>query len=461
MLSIIKIFIAVIIIVISFLLFRNANGSLSLNKLSPLSLIYYYNLILLSFIGALFTYLGITVHPDLRLINNKDIYAISFFSVSYVLISLPLTIALLNKFFQINPRKKFEEYVEKPIVPMLSKNDKYIFYPFVLISILSLFITAYLLIGSPLLNYITGQNINYSQARILYSRDFAGSELIRNTIGLGFIPLCSYIAYSYMRMYRGMKWKIIFATFFINSLLIYGASMTKSGIASYLISFILLKVLIDGKIPLKQLLSGITMILIIVIGMYIATKENYLDLFSDSENLFLKGGPIGRIIFGQLVGFINTLNVFPNYHEFLYGADFAFLRFFGFEFVDSSRIVMEFVNPQGVAQGTAGVMNSLFIAEAYANFGYVGIVLAPIIVAFILYFFIQILYKLPKSPIVIGWWVYVMYLFSKGITGGFFSEFIVNTRIIIVTLLTFMLLIAGKFLYVTYEKRKYIRKESH
>lgn len=454
----IKLCISIVILICSFFLFKKANGTIRIDRITPLSLIFYYNLVLCSFLGATLMFIGITIHPDLRFIYNDSLYLITFLSVSYVLLSLPLFTIILNKIWRLEPQNSFIRYIKKPLIPLFTLNDKYMYYPLWGITFISCIVTIYLLIGSPLLSFLMGGSVNVAEARIDYSRGFAGSEVVRNIIGHGFIPMCSYVVYSYMKISKNYKWKIMFILLFINSVLIYGASMSKSTIASYLLSFLLLKVLIDGKIPIKQLMStGITVIMLVLI-MYVVTKDNFAELVTDYEALIFKGGPIGRVIFGQLVGFVNTLNVFPDIHHFLYGADFAFLRFLGFDFIDSSRIVMAYVNPIGVRNGTVGVMNSLFTAEAYANFGYIGILLAPLAVASILHFFTLLLYKLPKTPIVIGWWVYSMFLLSKGITGGLFSEFIFNTRIIGVTFLTICLYISGHVLFGIYGNKRFSPK---
>ena len=40
-----------------------------------------------------------------------------------------------------------------------------------------------------------------------------------------------------------------------------------------------------------------------------------------------------------------------------------------------ARIVMSIINFLGIEAGTAGVMNTLFIGEAYANFGWLRVMM--------------------------------------------------------------------------------------
>ena len=62
---------------------------------------------------------------------------------------------------------------------------------------------------------------------------------------------------------------------------------------------------------------------------------------------------------------------------------------FGMEQQRSARVIMEYLNPEGVVSETTGVMNSLYMAEAYANFGNLGLLLSPIIVGFTMIFYIN------------------------------------------------------------------------
>ncbi|WML46680.1 O-antigen polymerase [Neobacillus sp. PS3-34] len=444
--------ISLIILALSFYFFKVANGTLSINRLTPLSLIFYYNLVLLAYIGSYLMYIGIRVHTDLHLVQDDSYYLITFLSVSYVLLSLPLFIIIFNKIWKVKPEEAFIKYLERPLISLFTKNDKYLYYPLWVITLTSCVVMVYLLKDSPLLNFILGKNTNILEARVIYTRNYSGSLIIKNTIGNAFIPLCSYITYSYMKMFPNKKWKLMFIILFTNSLLIYGTSMSKSGISTYILSFVLLKVLIEGKISLKKLTYISLIVITFVIVMYMVVYQDNQEIITDKETFFFKSGPIGRIIFGQLVGFVNTLYIFPQLHPFVNGGDIAFLRFLGFDFLDSSRIVMSYVSPGAVENGNANVMNSIFIAEAYANFGYLGILFAPLIVAFILHFFTLLLYKLPKTPIVLGWWIYVMFLLSNGIGGGFFSEFLFNTKIIGVSILTILLYISGHVLFTIYDK---------
>jgi hypothetical protein len=88
-------------------------------------------------------------------------------------------------------------------------------------------------------------------------------------------------------------------------------------------------------------------------------------------------------------------------HKLLYGASFPgwITGILGVEHEKSTRILMKMFNPEGVRAGTAGVVASLFVADAYANFGMAGLLISPLIVGFILQGLHSLTTSFPKNPV--------------------------------------------------------------
>ena len=84
---------------------------------------------------------------------------------------------------------------------------------------------------------------------------------------------------------------------------------------------------------------------------------------------------------------------------------------------------MEIFNNSGVKEGTAGVMNSIYLAEAYANFGIIGILISPWLVAFIMSIVSNFILKQRKTPMNIVLYLIVTYTFSNLLIGGFVDFF--------------------------------------
>lgn len=84
---------------------------------------------------------------------------------------------------------------------------------------------------------------------------------------------------------------------------------------------------------------------------------------------------------------------------------------------------METFNPKAVAEGTAGVMNTIFIGEAYANFGTFGIIIAPILFGVIMASVSNILLKVKKRPETVLLYLWISNLFTGQVEGGFIDIF--------------------------------------
>jgi oligosaccharide repeat unit polymerase len=152
--------------------------------------------------------------------------------------------------------------------------------------------------------------------------------------------------------------------------------------------------------------------------------------------LAFNSGPIGRIIFAQIGPTYLHLDTFPNAVPFLNGRSLpaSLINLFDMEQVRSARLVMTRVFPDKIEAGTAGVLNTLFIAEAYANWGYLGILAGTLYVAA----FVQIMYitflKLPKNPVFLSLFIYFSVNIPRTLVGGF-TDFLFNPIWIIITCL--------------------------
>ena len=145
-------------------------------------------------------------------------------------------------------------------------------------------------------------------------------------------------------------------------------------------------------------------------------------------------------------------------HPFLNGASFnSWLSFIipNASGIRSGRIIMETYNPAGVEAGTAGVMNTLFIGEAYANYGIMGLLFSPIIFGIIIGLVSHFLPSLHKRPTTVLLYVELTMAYIGVLEGGF-VEIFYSAHIIIIILLTIILdLIAGKGNAIIVHNTKY------
>lgn len=448
--------ISLILLFVCYFIMKRAVGILSLKYFMPLTYTFFITLMLTSLIGITILVLGWGKHPYLLRITQENMI-LSILVVYYVVLMIPLVMIVINKVLKINIRKEIISYLNKPINSVFKGTDNNVFYLMLIVSISAILIAIYVLSsGAPIIDLITGKDVNLHVARTLYKRNYGGSELIRNIIGSVVIPLSSYICFCYAQFSNKTKWKVLFSILSLCTILIMSASLEKASIANYIISILFLIVIIKGKISIKKLLSYAFLVMCIVLIAYLATgytKEFLLDI----TNLLFIDGPIARIVMGQIIGLPIYFTVFPDYFSFLHGQDLGFLRFIGLESIQSARLNAMVFNPTGVDFGSTGVINTLFVGAAYANFGWLGVAFSPIWVAC----FIQIIYitflKLPKNPICIGWGVFCLWTLNSGLMGGFMSEFIFNTQIIAACIFAIFLYFVASLFYGIRQKKVIIK----
>ena len=88
--------IVLIVLIISIFLFKKASGTLKINYLNVINYSF-YSLLLFEFIGVSLIFLGFNNHYLVNRITNPDSIQKCFYSLSYVMIMLPLSILFFNK----------------------------------------------------------------------------------------------------------------------------------------------------------------------------------------------------------------------------------------------------------------------------------------------------------------------------------------------------------------------------
>lgn len=439
-----------LVLVASTFLFKKAAGTLSLGKINMISYIFFYNIIIQSFIGVNLGILYLDNHYMLSKLQDFDLRLKVWLAVLYVMITLPLGMLLVNKIFNVQSSKLFQGYLKKPLQPVLSKKDSYVLFVFYGVAIISIGAVIYTyahLDNIPLIALFTGaDSIELAKLRINASRNFQGNEYIRNILGLGLAPILAYIAYAYYQLLRNSRSLVTFVVLFINAVLILSYNLAKAPVIIFIIGFVFIEVLIKGKLKIIRIASYGLLVCILVLLMYRNIMGASVSTFFNYNS-----GPIGRLILSQIAPLYHHFYLFPSHCDFLWGKSFSqfILSIFGEEHIRSARIVMEYLNPDGVAGGTAGVACTLFIGEAYANFAVLGVLLSPFIVGIIIQLSFILLQKMPKNPIWVGLFCYMSY--SWPVTGGF-VDFLYNPGLIIIILVLVGIVLGGAFFRLCYKR---------
>ena len=352
----------------------------------------------------------------------------------YVLLSLPAFCLLFQYTLGIkNYRLFFDSYVKKETNCKPWESDSVFILALILGSLgfLAICYSFYHIGSFPLWEYIKG-NKGILNEREVISRGFAGSQYIRNIFALCMVPNLSYLAYAYMRVTKQVKWRILFFALFVLSIICKTYDFEKAPVILYVFYFYLIEVLL-GRI------KSIKLFLAMAVGAVVFIIFIYIVVFGYSGNLIsISTGPLARIIMTQIATCFLHVEAFPRMVGFLKGSSFptALAWMFGSNesWIRSGRIVMELFGTPTASGEVTGAMNSLFVAEAYANFGMGGVVFAPILIAFFITVVPNIILMIRKDPINISLYVIITSSYIGTLTGGF-VDFFYNVDLVFIVLL--------------------------
>ncbi|MRX72170.1 oligosaccharide repeat unit polymerase [Bacillus lacus] len=437
----------ILILVTSFLLFRKVSGSMSLLTPNLISITFYYSLLASSYIGSLLIVLNIDEHYMIRLLSD-DIYRLyGFVFICFIMIFMPLTMFLFSKLIGFEAEAEFKRYVEAPVYK--EENPNLLFLTYAGLTLVSLAAIGYTVmkigIGNvPILSLLRGGG-NLDAMRIEASHNFSGNTIIRNIFGVALTPILSMITFIYFHQTKQLRWLALFAITAGGAVFMQVYDLAKGPIIFYMMMVILLLIYlrIIRLTWLKiSVLAGFGVGLILVMYIFI------MGVTDTEAFLSFNRGPIGRVILSQIAPFYLHLDLFTDRLPLLMGQSLpsSLIGLYDLEQIRSARLAMEVFFPQRVEAGTAGVLNTLFAAEAYANFGYAGVMIGTIYVAL----YIQIIYvlfiRLPKNPLFLTLFVYFSVNIPRVVIGGF-ADFLLNTlwvSILVVLLTPYLVLQAYK-----------------
>lgn len=435
---VLKIILVAVGIVLSVILFRRAASTLDIGKINVISYIMYL-FFAQSMIGASMVYLGDRNHYTMKYVLHQSSFDIMFYSTLATAILFPLTICVLYRLLNFNMKTAYAGYLEKATNVRFEKK---IFWAVAAIGILCVgFLMLYMFAIYRKVHYFpilrllrTPAGFDIGIERQLITSVAPLGERITNLMLHLALPLLSYVAFAYAwAVKKSVRWWIAAVVLIGSAVLGLTSNFEKSPVVFYLFVLLLIILYVRGRLP-RLLIWGFLGVIVLYM-VFIYGKSG----FDFSGGIDIYNGPIGRTVFTQVGTMILHFDLFPETLPFLSGRSLSptAMKILGIDGspVRSGKAVMDFYGTEKVYDGTGGVMNTLWIGEAYANFGYIGMVFSILYVAVFIALFVFVFVKLQKNPFNIAVFAFLTNSFAHNTQTGF-TDFIYNFQFILVIALT-------------------------
>ena len=433
-------------LLLSLFLFKKASATLNIGKINLISYIMYLFL-LQTYIGAAMVYLGDRNHYTMKYITIADSYDLMFYSVLLSAILFPLTILVLYQIFRIDMKHQYNSYLKKSVTVDRERLAFYITAGIGFVCCLMLLIYIIKIGYFPLLRLVrTPAGFEFGVERQRISHIVIINSYVKNLlIGL-FLPLLSYVAFAYAVVLKKFWWWAL--TFVLVGAAIVSVTINfeKSPVLFYLFVLLLILMYAKGGISRKMVFGFGAVMASFIAFIYIKMGYNFASGDSNFYN-----GPIGRTLFTQVGTLTMHFDLFPTIFPFLDGRSLSptALNLLGIEggHLRSAKLVMDFYGSEKVYDGTGGVMNAFYIGEAYANFGFWGMVLSMVYMGLLMGLLFYVFTRLRKTPYNLALTAMLTSRMALATQGGF-VDFIYNFQ----TYLLLFLLAWGYFGPIIWQK---------
>lgn len=391
-------------------------------KLNTVSYVFYVQIITSGLVASVLLAIGVVdYHPDISEVTYSTKIEAWLWTMYSVLI-MPAGMLILNRFLNVDGRKLFDEYLKSPIVIRGTENRNKM--ALILLTFFSVGVLAYILYFTkdvPLYTLVVEGNAEQANIdRITARRNFGGIVYIKNLLGLIMIPVVSYYAYILMRQYKRFFYIAIFLINLGVSLLLVSHDVQKAPIAFYILGFALLEVFLSKGISVRTFLTFVVLpVFLILVGYGMTTEHGAFD-----QLLRFNSGFYGRTFLIGYFGFPLSLELFPDVittETYGVGIPSFILESTNLNATESARLLKMYIHPESVNAGMGNLYSGYYMGEAWANYGYAGLIIAPLIVGLVVQSVHLYLLKNAKNPWLIAFYVA---LTVKWVVGSGFVNFL-------------------------------------
>ena len=422
-----------IVAFITYRVYRLAGARFDLRCIDPLTYIYFLQLIMAS-IGSYIIAANLVDNDWINYLAPTDaIRFIGWGVVQYGFLGCAIGIFIGLKIFDRNhSRINFFENLSVKDATWVSHVVIWIFlFGLCVISGLHVYSS---LGGIPLLSAMSSIGDALAVIRSDTKLGFSGVPFIRDYGFVAMGQILAYYTYSLKMHYRSLLvLRILFWLSLVIAILGLTINLEKAPIVFFFFSLLVIRFFYGRRSSTAAQGLSFFLIGVLLVGTYIVTMGTNLS------SAYLVTEIIGRIFIAQVAGVFMTLSIFPMEYDFVLFSGIGVLSdaFGGSQSVGSPRMVMEYFRPVEVAAGLLGYKSSYFIAEAYGNFGAIGVILSPFFVGAITSFYFVIFKRFKNPNLAIAGITYIT--FNLPFTSNF-TAFYYNPGLWI---LLFILLIAG------------------
>lgn len=302
------------------------------------------------------------------------------------------------------------------------------------ISVLMLYLSQ--LSGVAILVALAGET-GVAEARSSMTNNFQGKYHWYN---LFMIELAKIISFSFFCAFLITKRKLFFILFLISFFaLVFSLTMSaqKGPLGWALIGLFMVYAASrhQGRYPVRWLFIGGLIVFLVTSAMYIVTGSQ--------DGLIGAGASVvSRAFAGSIQPAYHYVEFFPKVQGYLMGGSFpnpgGLFPWGGYRLTVE---VMNWANPSQADSGIVGSMPTVFWGEAYANFGYIGVLVVPLFFGFFLFFIDHYFSKIKDTPIKVGFYVWMVLHYSNLSSSGF-SDYLIDIKMIVL-LAIFLIVISA------------------
>lgn len=437
---------SIFVLIFSFILFRLAAGNLSLTRPHLISIIFYKDFVLWTFIGVVLIASSFDLNNDLyfwgvtgHVHDQARFYG--WLSTMYTMIVFPIGMLLANFLIirSLSANALLASYYRKPFEVLLSHRESAVFITLccaLFVSFAAILYTFHSMGNFPLFHLIKGTDaVTLAQMRANAKIHFNGIAALRDVLAINLTFFLSLVCYGYKLFYGKGKFSSLFYVSFILVFFILTYNLEKGPVFWYLLSLFAIYIVYRGRLSVKGFVFFLLPVffLIYVVFSFIAGADDRIYAFAY------------RLFVAQSVAIFLGFEYFPLEHDFL-GVD-GISRFYSYisggELINAGRLLFEIYSPAAIENNTAGFIVGLFNAESWMLFGVAGVLFIPISVGFFVQALNLFFLKSKKTPLYVGLYIY---FWTKLSLTGSVAQFLYPVMFVVIFALFFSVILFSKLL---------------